>query len=60
MLAPRTERRCKLSDEAVDPNIKVDSLDKMAVAVYTALAEEVKALTKVLDTDSCSVMAKGV
>ena len=47
-------------DEGVGPSIKVDSLDKMAVAVYTALAEEVKALTKVLDTDSCSVMAKGV
>ena len=33
-------------------------MDKMAVTVYTALAEEVKALAKVLDTDSCSVIAQ--
>ena len=61
MLAPRTKRRCKLSsyfDDGKGPNINVDSLDKMAVTVYTALAEEVKALAKVLDTDSCSVIAQ--
>ena len=45
-------------DGGVGPNLKVDSLDKMAVSVYTALAEEVKALAKVLDTDSCSVIAQ--
>ena len=61
MLAPRTKRMCKLSayfDEGVGPNIKIHSLDKVAVSVHTALAEEVEALAKVLDTDSCSVIAK--